>query len=155
VGNDVQLVNGAALGGFAQIGDRSILGIHCSMHQFCRCGRLAMISNATTFNVDFPPFFLSMATNTVAQLNAVGLRRSGMPQNSINGLRRMFQIAFREQHGRPLLAAFADLPPEVLAVPEVQEVLAFCKASKRGVARFVPWSRMKDLLEREKMGGEE
>jgi len=146
VGSDVTFINGATLAGHTQIGDRAILGAFCAVHQFCRIGRLAMVSNYAGFNVDFPPFFLTMATNTVHQLNAVGLRRSGMPRASIDALRRMFQLAFREQHNRPLRAALAALPHEVLAVPEVQEVIAFCQSSKRGVARFVPWSRRKNLL---------
>jgi UDP-N-acetylglucosamine acyltransferase len=149
VGNDVTLVNGAALAGHTTIGDRAILGINCGLHQFCRIGRLAMISNCVAFNVDFPPFFLSMATNTIHQFNAVGLRRSGMPRSTINALRRMFQLAFREQYDRPIRAALADLPPEVLAVPEVQEVITFYNTSKRGVARFVPWSQRKNLLQEE------
>ena len=53
----------------------------------------------------------------------------------------MFQIAFRQNCKRPLGAALADLPPDVLAVPEVQEVIAFCRTSKRGVATFQPWSQ--------------
>ncbi len=154
VGNDVTLVNGAAMAGHTSIGNQSILGAYCTLHQFCRIGRLAMIANATTYNVDFPPFFLSMATNTVNQLNAVGLRRSGMPRSSINGLRRMLQIAFREHHDRPLQAALASLPGDLLAIPEVQEVIAFCKGSKRGVARYIPWSRMKNLLEKEVLEAE-
>jgi acyl-[acyl carrier protein]--UDP-N-acetylglucosamine O-acyltransferase len=87
-----------------------------------------------------------MSINTIVQLNSVGLRRSGMPRSSINGLRQMLQIAFREQHGRPIVRALADLPPQVAAVPEVQEFIAFCKSTKRGVARYVPWSRQKNLL---------
>ena len=145
VGNDVTLVNGCALAGHTSIGDRAILGACCTLHQFCRIGRLAMISNQAAMNVDFPPFFLTMATNSVNQLNAVGLRRSGMSHETINALRKMFQIAFREKHGRPMVAALKALPPEILAVAEVQEVLAFYQTAKRGVARYVPWSRSKNL----------
>jgi acyl-[acyl carrier protein]--UDP-N-acetylglucosamine O-acyltransferase len=87
-----------------------------------------------------------MHINTLVQLNNVGLRRAGISRESINGLRQMLKIAFREKHSRPITRALADLPREILAVPEVQEVIAFCKSSKRGVARFVPWSRQKNLL---------
>jgi UDP-N-acetylglucosamine acyltransferase len=140
VGSDVTLVNCAALGGFAQVADRVIIGAFSSIHQFCRVGRLAMTTNTAGMNVDLPPFFISMVTNTITQLNAVGLRRSGMPKANIDALRRMFQVAFREQRRRPLAAALAGLPADVLAVPEVKEVIAFCKESKRGVALFQPWS---------------
>lgn len=147
VGNDVTLVNGAALGGHTQVADRAIIGAYSAMHQFTRVGRLALLSNGTMTNVDVPPFFISMSINTVTQLNAVGLRRSGMSKSSIDALRRMFQAAFRENRGQPLPHALAGLPAELKAVPEVQEVIAFCNATKRGIARFVPWSRQKGVAE--------
>lgn len=145
VADYVTLVNGAVMGGHTWIGERAILGAYCQVHQFCRIGRLVMISNGAGQAVDFPPFFLSMTTNAVNQLNSVGLRRSGMPRSSINGLRQMFQFAFRQQNNRPLSVALAELAPEIRAVPEVQEVIAFCKEAKRGVARFIAWSRMKGI----------
>ncbi len=140
IADDVTLVNGAVLGGHVHVGPCAMIGAYVAIHQFCRVGRLAMPSNRTCMNVDMPPFFISMETNTVTQLNAVGLRRSGVPRESINGLRKMFQIAFRGKHGRPLNAALADLPPAVSLIPEVQEVITFCKTSKRGVALFQAWS---------------
>ncbi len=149
VANDVTFINGATLAGHATIGDRAILGAYCAVHQFCRIGRMAMISNYAGMNVDFPPFFLTMTTNTVHQLNSVGLRRNGIPRANINALRQMFQLAFREQHNRPLSAAFSALPAEILAVPEVQEVITFCQSAKRGVARYIPWSRRKNVLHEE------
>ena len=147
VGDDVIMINGAALGGHTHMADRAILGANCAIHQFCRMGRLSMVSNIAAFNVDLPPFFIAMSINCVTQLNAVGLRRSGMKPESINALRKMFQIAFRDNHGRPIAAALADLPPELRAVPEVNEMIEFCKTTQRGVARFVPWSRQKNLME--------
>jgi UDP-N-acetylglucosamine acyltransferase len=153
VGNDVTLVNGAVMAGHTSIGDRAILGASCAVHQFCRVGRLAMISSQSAMNVDFPPFFLTMTTNVVHQLNAVGLRRSGLSRETINALRKMFQIAFRDQRHRPMVAALKDLPAEILAVPEVREVLEFCQTAKRGVARFVPWSRRKHMLSEESPEG--
>jgi UDP-N-acetylglucosamine acyltransferase len=139
VGDDVTLVNGAVLGGHVQVAEKAIIGAYCSVHQFCRIGRLAMMSNLAGSSVDVPPFFISMSTNTLTQLNAVGLRRSGMPRESINALRQMFQLAFRQSQ-RPIATALATLPPEIRAVPEVQEVIAFVQSSKRGVAVFQSWS---------------
>jgi UDP-N-acetylglucosamine acyltransferase len=141
VGDDVTLVNGAVLGGHVTVGDRAIIGAYCAVHQFCRVGRLAMLSNSCCLTVDMPPFFITMSTNTITQLNAVGIRRSGMPRESINGIRKMFQVAFRDHHSQMLSRALKELPEELLSVPEVREVVDFCKASKRGVALFQPWSQ--------------
>ncbi|MGN6368574.1 MAG: acyl-ACP--UDP-N-acetylglucosamine O-acyltransferase [Phycisphaerae bacterium] len=140
VADDVTLVNGALLGGHVQVGERAIIGANSAIHQFCRIGRLAMLSNAACMNVDVPPFFTSMATNTVTQLNAVGLRRSGMGRESINAIRKMFQHAFRDGRNHLLAAALTHLPAEIAEDPAVQEVIAFCRASKRGVAKFQAWS---------------
>lgn len=142
VSNDVTLINGAVLGGHVLVQDRAIIGAYCAMHQFCRVGRLAMLSNGSQMNVDVPPFFTAMSTNTVTQLNAVGMRRSGMTREAINAMRKLFQLAFREagSGGKTLTKCFAELPAEVLAVAEVKEVIDFCKVSKRGVALWQPWS---------------
>jgi UDP-N-acetylglucosamine acyltransferase len=140
VSDDVTLVNGALLGGHVHVGERAIIGANSAIHQFCRIGRLVMLSNGAGMNVDVPPFFTSMATNTLTQLNAVGLRRSGMSRDSINAIRKMFQLAFRDTKGLFLATALENLPADVAAVPEVREVIAFCKASKRGIAKFQAWS---------------
>ncbi len=141
IGDHVTLVNHAVLGGHVEVRDRAIIGGLCAMHQFCRVGRLAMISNNSAHNVDIPPFVTSLQTNTITQLNAVGLRRSGMSAASINALRRMFQILFRQYAGLPLARAIALLPAELSVVPEVGEFVAFVRSAKRGVARFGPWSQ--------------
>jgi UDP-N-acetylglucosamine acyltransferase len=140
VADDVTLINGAVLGGHVHIAPRAIIGAYVAVHQFCRVGRLAMLSNSCCMTVDVPPFFTAMETNTLTQLNAVGLRRSGMSRENINAIRKMFQIAFRDNAHRPLAAALAALPPEIIAVPEVQEVIHFCKHTKRGIALFQAWS---------------
>ena len=140
VGNGVTMVNSAVLGGHVQVFDRAIIGGLCAVHQFCRVGRLAMISNNSAHNVDIPPFCIVMKINTIAQLNLVGLRRSGISREHINGVREMFRILFRERRESPLKARIRLLPPELLAIPEVQEFTDFVANSKRGVARFQPWS---------------
>ena len=144
LGDDVTLVNGATLAGHVHIGARAIIGSYCCLHQFIRVGRLAMISNISGHNVDIPPFCIAMNINKITQLNAVGLRRSGVPPANINALRRMFQHLFR-QH-RQLRHAIADLPADLAEVPEVKEFVEFCLASKRGVARFQSWSRRDKTL---------
>ena len=138
VGDDATLVNGCLLAGHVQVGAKAIIGANTAIHQFCRVGAMAMISNTANMNVDFPPFFLTMTTNTVTQLNAVGLRRSGIPRENITALRELFRLVWRAN--RPFKEAFKTLSPALLAVPQVREVIDFCLTSKRGVATYRPWS---------------
>ncbi len=137
VADDVTLINAALLGGHVHVGARAIIGANSAIHQFCRVGRLAMISNNAAYTVNLPPFFTAMMTNRITQLNVVGLRRSGMSQDSINALRKVFQLLRVKRQVRGLLA---DMPPELMEVPEVREWVEFCRASKRGVAVFQAWS---------------
>ena len=140
VGDGVTMVNGAVIGGHVQVFDRAIIGGLCAVHQFCRVGRLAMISNNSAHNVDIPPFCIAMDINMITQLNAVGLRRSGISRENINALRQMFKILFRDNRGLSLNKNITLLPTELRAVPEVREFAEFVANSKRGIARFKPWS---------------
>ena len=138
VADDVIMINNSALAGHVEVASKAIIGSGCAVHQFCRVGRLAMMSDGAGTNLDLPPFFTTMTTNRFNQLNLVGLRRAGIPRENINAIRQMFKLAFRSH--RLLKLALADLPPEIVAVPEVQEVIAFVKSTKRGIARWHPWS---------------
>lgn len=140
VGDGVTMVNGAVIGGHVQVFDRAIIGGLCAVHQFCRVGRLAMISNNSAHNVDIPPFCIAMDINMITQLNAVGLRRSGISRENINALRQMFKILFRDNRGLSLNKNITLLPTELRAFPEVREFAEFVANSKRGIARFKPWS---------------
>jgi UDP-N-acetylglucosamine acyltransferase len=138
VSDAVTLVNAAALGGHVHVAPNAIIGGHCGVHQFVRIGRLAMISHASMQSVDIPPFTLACTPNIILQLNAVGLRRAGIPREHISALREMFALLFRRS--RVLNNAIRELPAHLLAVPEVQEFITFCEATKRGIARFKHWS---------------
>jgi len=140
LGNYVTLVNSAGLSGHVHVADQVIIGGLCGMHQYCRIGRLAMISNISAHNVDIPPFVTAMEANSITQLNTVGLRRSGMSRESINAVRQMFKILFREYGDLPLNKAIEKLPQDLRKVPEVAEFIAFVQSSKRGIASYVPWS---------------
>ena len=140
VADHVTLINQAILGGHVHVEEKAIIGGNCAVHQFCRVGTLAMISNVSAHNMDIPPYVISMNINTFAQLNTVGLRRSGMSSDSVNAIRRMFKIVFREFGSMPLSRAFAQLPADIKSVLEVQHFITFCQESKRGIAKYHAWS---------------
>ncbi len=56
VGNGVVMVNNSAVGGHGQLHDNVTLGGGALVHQFCRVGRLAMMSGGIAVSVDVPPF---------------------------------------------------------------------------------------------------
>jgi UDP-N-acetylglucosamine acyltransferase len=137
----VTMVNGSRLGGHSTVFERAIVGAGCAIHQNARVGRLAMVTNNTAQLGDVPPYCISMHTAVVTQINHIGLRRSGMSKDAVNAIRQMFKLLMRDLAGIPLPRAVDKLSPELLAHPEVREFVDFVKSTKRGVAKFQPWSQ--------------
>lgn len=132
VGNGVVLATGATLGGHVTVGDRAFISGNCVVHQFVRVGRLALMRGLSRSSRDVPPFVISDYTAVARALNVVGLRRAGFDRAQIGALRQAFRILFRERTN--LSVAMARVEAEVRSA-EVDELLAFIRASKRGVAR--------------------
>ncbi len=131
--NDVVMVNGALLGGHVEIADKVILGGNAVVHQFCRAGRMAMISGLRGITKDLPPFCVCYDSRTTGSLNLVGLRRAGL-RDHIPSLKKAFDIVFCQGHTR-LIAA--DLVMENLADdPLCVEFANFVRNSKRGIVKY-------------------
>ncbi len=132
LGNHVVLVNGALLGGYVEVADRAIISGNCLLHQFVRVGTLVMMRGGARATRDLPPYSNIDDLDTVKGLNLVGLRRAGFTAAQIAPLRQAFLILFGRRTN--LARALAQVEAEVPQTPEVAHLLAFIRASKRGVA---------------------
>ena len=133
VGNRVTLVNHSMLAGHVELHDEAILSGSAMVHQFCRVGRLALISGGEGVSLDMPPFCLCVMTRRVGGLNLVGLRRAGLREH-IRPLKRAFDILYRQQHGR--LAAARLIDEQLGEDPLCAELARFVRESKRGVTGY-------------------
>ncbi|OGA46067.1 MAG: acyl-[acyl-carrier-protein]--UDP-N-acetylglucosamine O-acyltransferase [Betaproteobacteria bacterium RIFCSPLOWO2_12_FULL_62_13] len=130
LGSQVTLANGALLAGFVTVEDRAFISGAVTVHQFCRVGRLAMISQSTRVTMDCLPFIVTEGVPGRARgVNLVGLRRAGFSPEEVHHLRRAFLVlrsgtALKEMLA--LLAAFNS--------PAVAELVRFIEGSKRGFA---------------------
>jgi UDP-N-acetylglucosamine acyltransferase len=100
VGNNVVMVNNSAVGGHGQLQDNVTLGGGALVHQFCRVGRLAMMSGGIAISVDVMPFCIADERNRLAGINLVGLRRAGWPREHITEVRRAFRDLLRSPMDR-------------------------------------------------------
>lgn len=133
VGSRVVLVNQASLPGHCEVGDRVVMSGFTGIHQFCRIGRLAMVSALSVSNKDLPPFFVFGGRPALAEsVNVVGLRRAGLGREVREDLRRAYRILYRLDLTLP--EALTRVEEECRSA-EAAELVAFCRASKRGVAR--------------------
>ena len=131
VGNQVIIATGAMLAGHVTVGDQAFVSGNCVVHQYTRVGRLAIMRGLSRASRDVPPFAVMDGTHTVRGVNRVGLRRAGFDVARIRAIIRAFRILFGERTN--LRLAMERVEAECRS-PDVDEVLAFIREAKRGVA---------------------
>ncbi len=141
VGEGVTFANSVALGGHVEIGDGVIFGGLAAVQQFCRVGKGAMVGGLTGVNRDIIPYAMAFGDHVeLAGLNLIGLKRRGLPRDTINALRATFRSVFYGEDGD--MAARAHAAKEKYAgMAEVAEIADFiladakqplCLARRRG-----------------------
>ncbi len=143
IGNSTIIAGGALLAGWVEVGDRALVSGNCVVHQYTRIGRLAMMRGLSRTSRDIPPFCIMDGTHTLRGINVIGLRRVGCKAAQIRALREVFLALFGKRQNLKL--ALERIASEKLT-PEVQEMVEFIRASKRGVA-FGPREGRGDDLE--------
>jgi UDP-N-acetylglucosamine acyltransferase len=132
IGDGAIVAGGALLAGWVEVGDRALVSGNCVVHQYVRIGRYAMMRGLSRTSRDVPPFCIMDLTHTLRGINIVGLRRAGFDADSIRALRRAFTSVFGMR--RNLKLALERLEMNGPHPAEVDELIAFVRASKRGVA---------------------
>ena len=96
VGNNVILTNLVQLAGHIKVEDFAILSGMVLVHHFVTIGTHAFIAPCSGLRVDAPPYIISEGTPArVRKVNVEGLRRRGMPAESIQALRSAVKILYR------------------------------------------------------------
>lgn len=134
LGNGIIMSGYAGLAGHCLVEDHVILSGYVAVHQFCRLGKHSMIGGCCKVRQDIAPFML--ADGDVAApvfINKIGLERHGISEASINALKQAYKIIFRET--LPLADALAKVEAELPPTPEVRHLVAFIRASERGISK--------------------
>jgi len=131
LGNGIILATGAMLGGHVLVDDKAFISGNCVVHQHCRVGRLVMMRGLSRAARDLPPFAIIDLTHTVRGLNRIGLRRAGFDRDRVRALAAAFRILFRVRTNLRLALARVE---EELRSADVDELVAFIRASRRGIA---------------------
>ena len=139
VGNHGVYANSALLAGHVETGDRVFFSGNSAVHQFCRVGRLALISVVSAASLDVPPFWVIREVNRVCGVNVVGLRRAGAAAAEVQAVRRAFRTIYTR--GLTIPAALLRIEAEDGGFPAVRELVAFIRASKRGVPGPASYAR--------------
>jgi UDP-N-acetylglucosamine acyltransferase len=139
IAGHVVIANNALLGGHVHVASRVFIGGACVFHQHIRIGRLAIAQGASAFSKDIPPFTLAAERNTVAGLNAVGLRRAGLDVAQRQEIKNAFKLLYKSgMNTAQALAASLELDWG----PEAREFFDFVRAAKkRGICDLLETSR--------------
>lgn len=127
LGDHVILANNATLAGHVTVEDFAFLGGLSAVHQFCRIGAHAMVGGMTGVEKDVIPFGMVIGNRAaLGGLNIVGLRRRGFDRESIQALRRAYDLLF---YGDGVLSDRLDLVDQTYPdVEPVRRIIDFIRA---------------------------
>lgn len=134
IGNHVVLANAATLAGHVLVENHAVIGGLVAVHQFTRIGRYAMVGGFSGIGQDIPPYMI--ASGSRAKLfgpNAIGLKRQGFSDPTINAIKKAYKILFREK--RTLKEAIKKLQEDFPSVKEIKYLVEFIEKNKRGICR--------------------
>jgi len=134
LGSHIVMSNAISMAGHVTIEDHVVLGGAAGIHQFCRIGAYAMLSAMAKLVQDLPPYFIADGTPAeVRAFNKVGLERSGHTPEQLERVKQIYRILYRDGLNRS--QALEKLSGhEHAGSAEFQRVIAFAKASDRGLA---------------------
>lgn len=135
IGDHVILGNSVGLAGHVTIEDWADVSPFSGVHQFCRIGRHAFIGPYSIIKQDVMPYSLTSTRPelSVFGANSIGLERRGFSKPAIESLQTAFRLLTRA--GLNTSQAIERIQAEVPAGPEVDGLIAFIRASERGVIK--------------------
>ncbi len=134
IGDGCIVANNGTLAGHVIMEDQAIIGGLSAVHQFVRIGQMAIVGGCSKVVQDVPPF--STCDGHPARcygINAEGLRRRGMTREIRAHLKQAFRILCNE--GLTIPHALDQIERQVDTCPEVAALVAFIRASHRGICR--------------------
>ena len=132
IGNNCIFANSALLAGHCVVEDGVTISGNSCIHQHCRLGRLSLISGLSATSMDIVPFMIYQRINTVCGVNIIGMRRAGIAAAAIEAVRKAYHILYL---GKNIVShSLMRLEAEMSHIPEVMEIVAFIRSSKRGVS---------------------
>ncbi len=133
IGNECIFANSAVIAGHVQVADKVILAGGAGVQQFCRVGRLSMLSGNEGITKDLPPFCIVHHTKRVGSLNVIGLRRNGYREN-IKPLQQAFDLLYKSGLTTPKAAE--QIEHNLSDDPLCAELAQFLRTADRGVTQY-------------------
>jgi len=130
IGSGLLVANYTGISGHVVIEDRVVIGGMVGIHQFVHVGQLAMLAGYARISQDVPPFMMAAGDGEIVGLNVVGLRRSGVDQETRNDLKRALRFLFRSNLNTT--QAMEQIRAEIRTSPELEYLLSFLHRVRDG-----------------------
>jgi UDP-N-acetylglucosamine acyltransferase len=133
--NNVIVANSVAFAGHVVVEDHAFIGGFTGVHQHARIGAYAMVAAITRLSQDVPPYVMVKGTEKARLfgLNALGLKRNGFSEETINELKTAYKLLFREKLS--MKEAIRKIQEELPYTDEIKRLIEFIQQNKRGICR--------------------
>ncbi|HID24708.1 MAG TPA: acyl-ACP--UDP-N-acetylglucosamine O-acyltransferase, partial [Planctomycetaceae bacterium] len=132
--NRVILVNGVLLGGHVHVHDGAIVSGNSVVHHFSTLGTLSFVSGGCRVPQDVPPYMSASGSDDpkITTVNVIGMRRAGIPEQTIQTIKRAFRLLFREHRKLDEAKQILSDQQEGLWPIELENLFRFIEAQRRG-----------------------
>ena len=134
LGNQIIMTSGAMIAGHVEVGDHAVIMGNAGAVPFARIGTMSLLGGYAKLTHDALPYCICDGSPAEPRaVNRVKMERLGFSPETIRAVHQAYRKIMRS--GLPLDQALAELEAEFADVPQVQTMIAFARASERGLAR--------------------
>ena len=132
IGNSVVIVNACQIAGHVVIEDMATIEGSVGIVQFMRVGAMAYVGAMSKITKDVPPYMIAHGDPIqVRSFNRIGMERRGIDEAGRKAVKEAYRILYRPE--LPGTEALDQIEQEVEQTPEIRNLLAFCRASEKGI----------------------
>lgn len=133
IGSNCIIGNSTKFAGEVVVDDCAIVSGSVLVHQFCHIGGYVMIQGGSRTSQDIPPFVIAgKEPIKYAGLNLIGLRRRGFSLETIELIRKVYDILYSKGI---LKEGIAEIKATLPMTKEIEYIVEFVETAQRGIIR--------------------
>lgn len=133
IGSNCIIGNSTKFAGEVVVDDCAIVSGSVLVHQFCHIGGYVMIQGGSRTSQDIPPFVIAgKEPIKYAGLNLIGLRRRGFSLETIELIRKAYDILYSKGI---LKEGIAEIKATFPMIKEIEYIIDFVETAQRGIIR--------------------
>lgn len=133
IGSNCIIGNSTKFAGEVVVDDCAIVSGSVLVHQFCHIGGYVMIQGGSRTSQDIPPFVIAgKEPIKYAGLNLIGLRRRGFSLETIELIRKAYDILYSKGI---LKEGIAEIKATLPMIKEIEYIIDCVETAQRGIIR--------------------